>query len=228
MTDPVASVTPLGEEDVFDLTERATSHFVANGLTIHNCSEYSFLNDTSCNLASLNLMTFVGEDGELDVDDFRLRLPPDDHGPGDPRRQRQLPDAEDRGEQPPLPAARPGLRQPRRAAHEPRPGLRLAGRAGLRRRDHLDHDRRGLPPERRHRPRPRRPVHRVREEPRAVPGRHRQAPRGGHAHPHGGRAGRRLAPPPATCGTRPTRSASSTATATRRPPCSRQPAPSRS
>ena len=71
MTDPVECVTPLGEEDVFDLTERATSHFVANGLVVHNCSEFSFLNDTSCNLASLNLMTFVGEDGELDVDAFR-------------------------------------------------------------------------------------------------------------------------------------------------------------
>ena len=35
------------------------------------CSEFSFLNDTSCNLASLNLMKFVGEDGELDVDAFR-------------------------------------------------------------------------------------------------------------------------------------------------------------
>jgi len=42
MTDRVASVTPLGEEDdVFDLTERATSHFVANGLVVHNCSEFS-------------------------------------------------------------------------------------------------------------------------------------------------------------------------------------------
>ena len=71
MTDPVASVTPLGDEDVFDLTERDTGHFVANGLVIHNCSEFSFLNDTSCNLASLNLMKFVGEDGELDVDAFR-------------------------------------------------------------------------------------------------------------------------------------------------------------
>ena len=59
-----------------------------------------------CNLASLNLMKFVREDGEFDVDAFRYALPPDDHGPGDPRRQRELPDAEDRGEQPPLPAAR--------------------------------------------------------------------------------------------------------------------------
>src|SRR5262245_2434045 len=35
------------------------------------CSEYMFLDDTACNLASLNLMKFVGKDGEFDVDDFR-------------------------------------------------------------------------------------------------------------------------------------------------------------
>src|SRR5439155_14411687 len=31
------------------------------------CSEYMFLNDSACNLASINLMKFVKEDGELDV-----------------------------------------------------------------------------------------------------------------------------------------------------------------
>jgi ribonucleoside-diphosphate reductase alpha chain len=35
------------------------------------CSEYMFLNDTACNLASLNLMKFVGDDGEFDVDAYR-------------------------------------------------------------------------------------------------------------------------------------------------------------
>jgi ribonucleoside-diphosphate reductase alpha chain len=35
------------------------------------CSEYMFLDDTACNLASLNLMKFVREDGELDVEAFR-------------------------------------------------------------------------------------------------------------------------------------------------------------
>jgi ribonucleoside-diphosphate reductase alpha chain len=35
------------------------------------CSEFSFLNDTSCNLASLNLMKFVRDDGEFDVEGFR-------------------------------------------------------------------------------------------------------------------------------------------------------------
>src|SRR5690349_995837 len=35
------------------------------------CSEYMFLNDTACNLASLNLMKFVDADGEFDVDSYR-------------------------------------------------------------------------------------------------------------------------------------------------------------
>jgi len=35
------------------------------------CSEFSFINDSSCNLASLNLMEFVREDGEFDVEAFR-------------------------------------------------------------------------------------------------------------------------------------------------------------
>jgi ribonucleoside-diphosphate reductase alpha chain len=35
------------------------------------CSEYMFLDDTACNLASLNLMKFVREDGEFDPTSFR-------------------------------------------------------------------------------------------------------------------------------------------------------------
>jgi len=34
------------------------------------CSEYNFLDDTACNLASLNLMAFRREDGSFDVDGF--------------------------------------------------------------------------------------------------------------------------------------------------------------
>jgi len=36
------------------------------------CSEYMFLNDTACNLASLNLMKFVRDDGEFDVEAYRF------------------------------------------------------------------------------------------------------------------------------------------------------------
>ena len=35
------------------------------------CSEYMFLDDSACNLASLNLMKFVGPDGQFDVQAFR-------------------------------------------------------------------------------------------------------------------------------------------------------------
>ena len=35
------------------------------------CSEYMFLDDSACNLASLNLMKFVKADGEFDVEAYR-------------------------------------------------------------------------------------------------------------------------------------------------------------
>ncbi len=35
------------------------------------CSEYMFLDDTACNLASLNLMRFLREDGEFDTEAFK-------------------------------------------------------------------------------------------------------------------------------------------------------------
>jgi ribonucleoside-diphosphate reductase alpha chain len=35
------------------------------------CSEYMFLDDSACNLSSLNLMKFVGPGGEFDVESFR-------------------------------------------------------------------------------------------------------------------------------------------------------------
>ena len=35
------------------------------------CSEYMFVNDSACNLASLNLMKFVKEDGEFDIEAYR-------------------------------------------------------------------------------------------------------------------------------------------------------------
>ena len=35
------------------------------------CSEFMFLDDTACNLASLNLMKFLGPNGQLDIEAFR-------------------------------------------------------------------------------------------------------------------------------------------------------------
>jgi len=38
------------------------------------CSEYMFLNDSACNLSSINLMKFVKEDGEFDVVSYRAAI----------------------------------------------------------------------------------------------------------------------------------------------------------
>ncbi len=38
------------------------------------CSEYMFINDSACNLASLNLMKFCGEDGTFDIDRFKKAI----------------------------------------------------------------------------------------------------------------------------------------------------------
>jgi ribonucleoside-diphosphate reductase alpha chain len=70
--DRVAGLDSLGRQQVFDLTEPVTHSFVANGLTVHNCSEYMFLDDTACNLASLNVMTFFdAETRTFDIEAFK-------------------------------------------------------------------------------------------------------------------------------------------------------------
>ena len=57
----------------FDTTvnEWHTSPNTARINASNPCSEYMFLDDSACNLASINLMKFVREDGEFDVDGFK-------------------------------------------------------------------------------------------------------------------------------------------------------------
>jgi ribonucleoside-diphosphate reductase alpha chain len=57
----------------FDTTvnEWHTSPNTARINASNPCSEYMFLDDSACNLSSINLMKFVGEDGEFDVGGFR-------------------------------------------------------------------------------------------------------------------------------------------------------------
>ena len=166
-------------------------HTSANTDRIHAsnpCSEYMFLNDTACNLASLNLMKFVDADGEFDPEAYRFAAKVTLTAQEILVDNASLPDAQDRGELAQVPPARARLRQPRRAADEPRPRLRLGRGAQLRRGPHRDHARRGVQAVGHHRPRPRRPVRRVQDQRGAVPARHRQAPRRRVPHPHPGRA----------------------------------------
>ena len=59
-----------GPEAVYDCTVPTISAFDANGLYVHNCSEYVFIDDTACNLASMNLVKFLEEDGNFDAHRF--------------------------------------------------------------------------------------------------------------------------------------------------------------
>src|SRR5438132_1852980 len=60
----------------FDTTinEWHTSPNTARIYASNPCSEYMFLNDSACNLASINLMTFVKEDGEFDVVAYKAAI----------------------------------------------------------------------------------------------------------------------------------------------------------
>src|SRR5205085_11405241 len=68
----VAELVLVGKRQVFDLTEPTTHSFIANGMTVHNCSEYMFLDDTACNLASLNVLNFFDpESRTFDIEAYR-------------------------------------------------------------------------------------------------------------------------------------------------------------
>src|SRR5262249_46565615 len=59
-----------GQEIVYNLSEPLHHSYIVDGVVVANCSEYMSIDDSACNLASLNLMKFRREDGELDVEAF--------------------------------------------------------------------------------------------------------------------------------------------------------------
>jgi len=63
--------TDDGVELTFNLSEPRNHSYVVDGIVVRNCSEYMHLDNSACNLASLNLLTFLDEDGRFDVEGFR-------------------------------------------------------------------------------------------------------------------------------------------------------------
>jgi ribonucleoside-diphosphate reductase alpha chain len=59
-----------GQEHVYNLTEPLNHSYMVNGFLVANCSEYMHVDDSACNLASINLMKFLREDGSFDTAAF--------------------------------------------------------------------------------------------------------------------------------------------------------------
>ena len=155
-------------------------HTSANTDRIHAsnpCSEYMFLNDTACNLASLNLMKFVREDGEFDVESYRYaarltitaqEILVDNASYPTPRIEENSHQFRPLG----LGYANLGaLLMSRGLAYDSQDGRNFAAALTA------IMTRRGVSPVEHRRPRPRRPVRRVQEEREALPSRHREASR---------------------------------------------------
>jgi ribonucleoside-diphosphate reductase alpha chain len=66
--------TEKGFETTYNLSEPRNHSYVVNGLVVRNCSEYMHLDNSACNLASLNLLSFLGPDGNFDVEGFKAAI----------------------------------------------------------------------------------------------------------------------------------------------------------
>ena len=56
------------------------------------CSEYMHLDNSACNLASLNLLKFLNDDDTFDVEGYKAAVRDHVHRPGDPGGPGRLPD----------------------------------------------------------------------------------------------------------------------------------------
>jgi ribonucleotide reductase alpha subunit len=60
-----------GFETTYNLTERRNHSYIVGGVVVANCSEYVHLDNSSCNLASINLLKFLRDDDTFDVERFQ-------------------------------------------------------------------------------------------------------------------------------------------------------------
>jgi len=63
-----------GVELTYNLTEPRNHSYVVNGVVVRNCSEYVHLDNSACNLASMNLLAFLDENDDFDVEGFKTAV----------------------------------------------------------------------------------------------------------------------------------------------------------
>jgi ribonucleoside-diphosphate reductase alpha chain len=59
-----------GFETTYNLTELRNHSYIVGGIVVANCSEYVHLDNSSCNLASINLLKFLRDDDTFDAERF--------------------------------------------------------------------------------------------------------------------------------------------------------------
>jgi ribonucleoside-diphosphate reductase alpha chain len=66
--------TDDGIELTYNLSEPRNHSYVVDGIVVRNCSEYMHLDNSACNLASINLLKYLREDGSFDTDGFKATV----------------------------------------------------------------------------------------------------------------------------------------------------------
>ena len=59
-----------GIELTYNLSEPRNHSYIVNGVVVRNCSEYFHLDNSACNLASINLLKYLDDDDTFDVGAF--------------------------------------------------------------------------------------------------------------------------------------------------------------
>jgi ribonucleoside-diphosphate reductase alpha chain len=67
----LVSAKSRGFETTYNLTEPRNHSYIVSGTVVANCSEYVHLDNSSCNLASINLLKFLRDDDSFDVQRFQ-------------------------------------------------------------------------------------------------------------------------------------------------------------
>ncbi|HLX78503.1 MAG TPA: LAGLIDADG family homing endonuclease, partial [Acidimicrobiales bacterium] len=63
--------TDDGQELTYNLSEPRNHSYIVDGVVVRNCSEYVHLDNSACNLASINLLKFLSDDGVIDIAGFK-------------------------------------------------------------------------------------------------------------------------------------------------------------
>src|SRR3990167_9666465 len=61
----------LGHQPTYNLTEPKNHSYIVNGCIVANCSEYMHLDNSACNLSSINLLKFLDQDGNFLIEQFK-------------------------------------------------------------------------------------------------------------------------------------------------------------